>query len=122
MFFPKSITSRKATALKGRNQPMSSLPEQTTQESGALATTVIQPLPQAASHVRVFFLDHLRASLTILVVLHHLALIYGAGAAFYYLEPPYGDAVAYLGLLAFVLLNQGYFMGFFFLISGYFTP
>lgn len=101
---------------------MSSLPEQTTQAGGALATTVIPPLPQAASRARIFFLDHLRASLTILVVLHHLALIYGASAAFYYLEPPKGDALASLVLLAFVLINQGYFMGFFFLISGYFTP
>ena len=101
---------------------MSSLPEQTTQEGGALATTAIQPVPQAASGVRIFFLDHLRVALTILVVLHHLAVIYGANAAFYYLEPPKNDPLASLVLLAFVLINQGYFMGFFFLISGYFTP
>ncbi|HLZ57366.1 MAG TPA: acyltransferase family protein [Ktedonosporobacter sp.] len=101
---------------------MSSLPEQTTPVSGALATTAIGPLEHPVSHVRIFFLDHLRVALTILVVLHHLALIYGAGAAFYYLEPPTGDLLAFLVLLAFVLMNQGYFMGCFFLISGYFTP
>jgi glucan biosynthesis protein C len=101
---------------------MSSLPEQTTQGSGSLATPAIQPVPQVSSRVRIFFLDHLRVALTILVVLHHLAVIYGANAAFYYLEPPKNDLVAVLALLAFVLINQGYFMGFFFLISGYFTP
>jgi glucans biosynthesis protein C len=101
---------------------MSSLPEQTTQAGGALAATVIQPRPQAPSRVRIFFLDHLRAALTILVVLHHLAVIYGANAAFYYLEPPKNDPVVLWMLGVFVLLNQGYFMGCFFLISGYFTP
>jgi glucan biosynthesis protein C len=86
-------------------------------------TLPARPLSQASSRVRIFFLDHLRAALTILVVLHHLAVIYGANAAFYYAEPPGPkDHLAFLLLLAFVLIDQAYFMGFFFLISGYFTP
>jgi surface polysaccharide O-acyltransferase-like enzyme len=73
--------------------------------------------------VRLFFLDHLRAALTVLVVLHHLAVIYAANTAFYYLEPAGPqDRLATLLLVVFELLNQAYFMGFFFLISGYFTP
>ena len=56
------------------------------------------------------------------MVLHHLAIVYGAGAAFYYVEPPYNDALAYLVLLVFILINQSYFMGLLFLISGYFSP
>jgi glucans biosynthesis protein C len=68
------------------------------------------------------FVDHLRAALTILVVLHHLAVIYGANAPFYYVEPPTNDPLAFLVLILFVLVNQAYFMGFFFLLSGYFTP
>jgi fucose 4-O-acetylase-like acetyltransferase len=73
--------------------------------------------------VRLFFLDHLRAALTILVVLHHLAVIYGAVTVFYYVESPgAGDTLAGGVLTAFVLINQSYFMGLFFLISGYFTP
>jgi glucans biosynthesis protein C len=99
---------------------MSSLPEQTTLENVGGDATPIQPLPQATSRVRLFFLDHLRAALTILVVLHHLAVIYGAAAVFYYVEPP--DPVAQVVLVVFVLVNQAYFMGGFFLISGYFTP
>lgn len=77
----------------------------------------------ATGRVRLFFADHLRVALTILVVLHHLAVIYGANAAFYYVEPPGpNDRLAFLLLLVFVLINQAYFMGFFFLLSGYFTP
>jgi glucans biosynthesis protein C len=102
---------------------MSSLPAQTTPESVGADTTLIRPLPQAPGRVRIFFLDHLRAALTILVVLHHLTVIYGANAAFYYVEPPGPqDKLAFFLLLVFVLLNQAYFMGFFFLLSGYFTP
>jgi len=71
---------------------------------------------------RLYFLDHLRAALIILVVLHHVALVYGAGAAFYYVEPPLTDPLAYLVLLIFILSNQAWFMGALFLIAGYFTP
>jgi hypothetical protein len=71
---------------------------------------------------RLFFIDHLRAALVILVVLHHLAVVYGAGTPFYYVEPPFNDPLAFLVLLAFILLNQAWFMGALFLIAGYFTP
>lgn len=75
------------------------------------------------SSSRLRSLDHLRAALTILVVLHHVAVMYGAAAPFYYVEPPHtGDALTYLTLLFFVLFNQAYFMGLFFMISGVFTP
>ncbi|HUX87787.1 MAG TPA: hypothetical protein VMW65_12355, partial [Chloroflexota bacterium] len=63
----------------------------------------------------------LRVALIVLVVLHHLAVIYAANTGFYYLEPAYQDVPALLVLVIFQLLNQAYFMGFF-LISGYFTP
>ena len=71
---------------------------------------------------RLFFVDNLRAMLMILVVLHHLAVIYGANTPFYYLEPAHQDLLALLVLVIFQLINQAYFMGFFFLISGYFAP
>jgi len=71
---------------------------------------------------RLFFADHLRALLAILVVLHHLALVYGGIPPFYYYEPPTNDPLAGLLALAFVLLNQAWFMGAFFLLAGYFTP
>jgi peptidoglycan/LPS O-acetylase OafA/YrhL len=75
-----------------------------------------------AETVRLFFVDHWRAALVILVVLHHVALVYGAGAPFYYVEPPLAAPLAYVVLLLFVLCNQAWFMGALFLIAGYFTP
>ena len=75
------------------------------------------------STTRLYFIDHLRAALVILVVLHHVALVYGASLpGFYYVEPPFDDPFAYLVLLVFVLFNQAWFMGAFFLLAGYFTP
>ena len=76
----------------------------------------------AATTSRLFFIDHLRATLVILVVLHHLALVYGGIPPFYYYEPPVDDQIAGLIALIFVLLNQAWFMGAFFLLAGYFTP
>jgi len=70
---------------------------------------------------RLFFIDHLRAALVILVVLHHVAMVYGGIQPFYYLEPP-TSIPAFLVPMVFVLLNQGWFMGAFFLLAGYFTP
>jgi len=55
-------------------------------------------------------------------VLHHVALVYGAAAPFYYVEPPMNDPLAFMVLLVFVLYNQAWFMGAFFLVAGYFTP
>jgi glucan biosynthesis protein C len=71
---------------------------------------------------RIFFADHLRAALVILVVLHHLAVIYAANTSFYYVEPAYTDRLALVVLVLFELINQAYFMGLFFFLSGYFTP
>jgi glucans biosynthesis protein C len=84
------------------------------------STQPAQPVPNAP---RLFYLDNLRTALICLVILHHMAVIYGAGVPFYYVEPPARtDLIAYGILLIFILLNQAYFMGFLFLISGYFSP
>ena len=71
---------------------------------------------------RLLFIDNLRTGLITLVMVHHVAVAYGAGAPFYYVELPINDPLASLVLLVFVLLNQSWFMGAFFLFSGYFTP
>ena len=77
----------------------------------------------ATTRPRLFFVDHLRSALMILVVLHHTALVYGASLeGYYYVEPPFGDAEAFRTLLIFALVNQAWFMGAFFLVAGYFTP
>lgn len=66
-------------------------------------------------------MDYLRGALVSLVVLHHVAITYGGAGAFYYTEPA-TDPVAAGLLTLFTNFNQGWFMGAFFLISGYFTP
>ncbi|MFC2038920.1 acyltransferase family protein [Chloroflexota bacterium] len=71
---------------------------------------------------RLLFIDNLRIGLITLVILHHVAVVYGAVAPFYYVEPPMTDPLAFLILLVFALVNQSWFMGAFFLLSGYFTP
>ena len=76
----------------------------------------------AAKPSRLFFVDHLRVALAILVVLHHVSMVYGASAPFYYAEPPVTTPLAFLGFLVFALVNQGWFMGAFFLLAGYFAP
>ena len=81
-----------------------------------------QPPAEKKAISRLLFVDNWRLALVILMVVHHVAVIYGAGTPFYYLEPPWQDPWAFLTLLIFILINQSWFMGAFFLISGYFTP
>jgi len=71
---------------------------------------------------RLFFIDHLRAALVILVVLHHLAIVYGEGVSFWYVDPPQGESLSGFLLVIFVFFNQAWFMGALFLLAGYFTP
>jgi hypothetical protein len=55
-----------------------------------------------------------------LVVVHHVAVMYGDIPIFYYTEPardPSGRILDHL-----LLADQAFFMGFFFLIAGYFVP
>ena len=71
---------------------------------------------------REFYVDRLRTVMTVMVVLHHTAITYGApGGWFYYELKPSGSLTSFLFTL-FVATNQAYFMGFFFLLAGYFTP
>lgn len=60
-------------------------------------------LPTEEPGKRLYFVDNLRTWMVILVVLQHIALLYNT-------------------LYLFMMLNQAYFMGLLFLISGYFTP
>jgi len=74
----------------------------------------------AVSATRLYFVDTLRASIIALVVLHHLAVVYAANTPFYYVEPP-TDLLSYILFIVFELLNQAWFMGLLFLLSGYFV-
>ncbi|ARF57103.1 acyltransferase family protein [Streptomyces gilvosporeus] len=78
------------------------------------------PAAAPPQRARLLYIDNLRIALTALVVLHHTAVTYGNIPAWYYTEPAKDGS----GLLldVFVMFNQAFFMGFFFMIAGYFTP
>jgi peptidoglycan/LPS O-acetylase OafA/YrhL len=77
---------------------------------------------QEQQRPRELYIDRLRSVMTVFVILHHTAITYGAPGGWYYNElRPSGSASSLL-LTLFVATNQAYFMGFFFLLAGYFTP
>jgi glucan biosynthesis protein C len=69
---------------------------------------------------RLLFVDNLRILLIILVIIFHVAITYGAIGLWYYHEGP-PDRFTFFLLSTFVVVIQSFFMGFYFLISGYFT-
>ena len=86
--------------------------------AGASASLVqVKPLTQ----VGFAFIDNLRILLVVLVILHHLAVTYGGEGSWYYYEGQ-ADPLTSMLLTLFVVFNQAFFMGFYFLIAGYFVP
>jgi hypothetical protein len=69
---------------------------------------------------RTDYLDHIKIVLTILVILHHACVGYGAPGGWYYREPTTLKGAS-IAMTVFVATNQSFFMGFFFLLSAYFT-
>jgi len=69
---------------------------------------------------RLAFLDNLRIFLVILVILHHLAITYGAEGSWNYREGN-ADTITTTVLTLFVAINEAFFMGFYFLIAAYFV-
>ena len=80
----------------------------TARPTGSLATT------------RLGYIDNLRVLLTVLVLAHHSALTYGALPLWYWTQP--SDSPSGTALMLLVIVNQFYFMGFFFMLSGLFVP
>ncbi len=75
-----------------------------------------------ASRSRVTWIDNLRILLTILVILLHLSIGYGAPGDWYYNEEGSVSTLSAILLTLFVAINQAFFMGFFFMVSSYFGP
>lgn len=71
---------------------------------------------------RLLYVDNLRVLLTILVILHHLAIGYGAEGGWAYKEGGPRSVVSTVLMTWFVAVNQSFFMGLFFLLSSYFLP
>jgi hypothetical protein len=76
-------------------------------------------LVQTSAHV--FFLENLKVFLTILVVLHHAAITYGADGGWFYQEVKHTVLPDSVILTMFAATNQSFFMGLFFFISGCFV-
>jgi glucan biosynthesis protein C len=70
---------------------------------------------------RLFFIDNLRILLITLVIILHLSITYGGAGGWYYKEGQ-PDTISFVVLTWNNTTNQAFFMGFLFLISGYFTP
>lgn len=69
---------------------------------------------------RLVFIDNLRTTIIILVIMLHLSITYGGEGTWYYMEAN-TDRVARLVLTIHNAIVQSFFMGCLFLISGYFT-
>ena len=67
-------------------------------------------------------LDVLKAAVTVLVVFHHTAITYGGSGGWFYVERPPDDSLPSLLLTILCAVDQAWFMGFFFLLAGRFTP
>lgn len=63
--------------------------------------------------------DHIRVVLTMLVIVHHVSIGYGGAGGWYWRGRPEASSPL---LVVFNAVNQSFFMGFFFLLAGYFTP
>lgn len=74
-----------------------------------------------AAPQRDLYIDRLRSVMTALVLLHHTAITYGAAGGWFYNELYPSAATSSILLTLFCATNQAYFMGFFFLLAGYFT-
>jgi hypothetical protein len=71
---------------------------------------------------REYYIDHLRTVLTIQVILFHCAITYGSFGGWFYYEIKPSSSLSSALLSLFVVTSQAYFMCFFFLLAGYFTP
>jgi surface polysaccharide O-acyltransferase-like enzyme len=107
--------------LSEKDYNMPSQVEQPASHNVHVTTLASGTPPKVSGKARIFFIDNLRVALTALVIVHHLAITYGALGAWYYQEPN-TDMLATVVLSILIAIDQAFFMGFFFLLSGYFTP
>jgi glucan biosynthesis protein C len=70
---------------------------------------------------KLLYINNLRIVLITLIVMLHIAITYGAEGSWYYKEHT-GDVISAVLLTLFTAVVQSFVLGFFFMISGYFTP
>jgi surface polysaccharide O-acyltransferase-like enzyme len=69
---------------------------------------------------KIVYIDHLKVLCTVLVVLHHAFITYGAPGGWYYQQKSI-HLGALFPMTVFVATNQSFFMGFFFFLSALFV-
>lgn len=77
------------------------------------------PQPAVIPSQKIYYLDHVKVLLTVLVILHHTVITYGGPGGWYYRQPTTSNG-ALIPMTMFVSTNQAFFMGLFFLLSAYF--
>ena len=70
---------------------------------------------------RLFYIDNLRLLMIVFVVMHHLAVTYSGFGSWYYNEGSHLDILSTIWFAFYLSFQQGYFMGFLFMIAGYFA-
>jgi peptidoglycan/LPS O-acetylase OafA/YrhL len=90
--------------------------------SAATPANVEMTSTRPVAGARDLYIDSLRSIMTALVLLHHTAITYGSSGSWFYYELHPSTKLSSFLLTLFCATNQAYFMGFFFLLAGYFTP
>ncbi len=94
--------------------------------AGSANAAPVESIEHPAARTRIaqreFYIDRLRGVMTVLVILHHTAITYGAMGGWFWHEIQPSRTPSSILLVLFCSTNQAYFMGFFFLLAGYFTP
>lgn len=78
------------------------------------------PASANSNSPKIGYVDNLKVVLTVLVIMHHAFITYGAPGGWYLTEKTTLKA-ALIPMTLFVATNQAFFMGFFFFLSAYFT-
>jgi len=77
------------------------------------------PTQEKSSTAKISYINNLKVLMTVLVVLHHAFITYGAPGSWYYIQKTTHIA-ALFPMTVFVATNQSFFMGFFFFLSALF--
>jgi len=115
MHFGNALHLADISARKGKHQ-MTTKAIQSTGESLLVAPVVTTEAPG-----RLLYIDNMRTFLTVLVLLHHILIVYAGTGSWIYVEGRQDLATMVTGSI-FTAVNQAYFMGLFLLISAHFVP
>lgn len=77
---------------------------------------------ESQNNARLGYIDNLRSTMIVLVVVFHTAITYSHIGSWYYSDPKPVDEVSSIIFLTFEVHSQAFFMGILFLLAGYFVP